>query len=467
MTKTTSPATADVLRMIRVDHIRPAPDNLRADVGDVRELAASIKAVGVLEPLIVSWTPPNGDAHASPLPDDRFVLVVGHRRLAATKLAGNGLVPAIIRQLSERERVESMLIENLQREDLLPLEEAEAYRRLVGLGLSQRELATRVGRSQAHVSKRLSLLELPAEAKAAIIAGALPLADALELVAFAAEPAVIRGALREIAAEVKRGGYRTPAVRLAAAVKDELAVETRVQKSLEELKAAKIRIVDVKNRRSTYMDLGGNFGLGIPQAKHQKEPCHAAYVDSRAGAIHWICTDPNRHAKLGSLASKEAKASAKKAAATRERNKILRAAAPSRAKLLAALVTGRFSKAAIVDFALRQLLQTTLDHAAGPARIAAELLAVKDDDTGRPNFKPYLRGGGDRILRLAYAVALATGEHPFRQLVARSYFDEEFSSHAARYFGHLKTAGYKALKTETEQIHPSNWRRPFDGKGGA
>jgi ParB/RepB/Spo0J family partition protein len=453
----TTPPTPESIVYLRVAEIHPADDNVRAVVGDVDEIAASIKAVGVLEPLVVTGV--NGDGYR---------VVVGHRRLAGAKQAGLDHVPAIIRQLDERQRLEAMLIENLQREDLLPLEEAMGYRRLVGLGLSQRELAARVGRSQAHVSKRLSLLELPAEAKTAIAAGALPLADALELVAFASEPAVIRGALKEIAEDVKRGGYRAPAARVAAQVKQELAAQARRQKSLEELRAAKVRIVDIANRRTTYADLDPRYGLKITPAKHSTEPCHGAYVASD-GSIRYICTEPRRHApKSRGGDGKAAKAAQVKAAATRERNKALRAAAPGRAKLLGSLVAGRFAKGEVLDFALRQLLQTTLDHAGGPARIAGELLGVKTiDANGRPNFKQYLHGGEDRLLRLAYAVALASGEFPFQQLTGRGYFDEEFSSHAARYFAHLQDAGYKPIKTELEQIKSSSWGGPFDGKVGA
>lgn len=463
-----APATPDTLRMLRVDRIKPAPDNLRVALGDVTELAASIKALGVLEPLIVSWLPPAGDPKASPIDSDTYTLVVGHRRLAATKLAGNTLVPAIIRQITERARVEAMLVENLQREDLTPLEEAEGYRRLTELGgIGQADLAKRIGRSQAHVSKRLSLLKLPGEVRTAIVAGSLPLADALELVQFAGKPAVIGGALRQLIEDAKRGGFRAPAARVAAQVEQQLEADAKRQKALEQLKAAKVRIVDVEIRRTTYADLDPRYGLKITPAKHSTEPCHAAYVN-RGGEVRYICTEPGRHAAKSKggdgKASKQAQA---KASATRERNKALRAAAPARVKLLGQLVTGRYSKAEVLDFALRQLLQTTLDHASGPARIAGDLLGVKTGEDGRPNFKPYLRGGEDRVLRLAYAVALATGEHPFQQLTGRGYFDEEFSSHAARYFAHLKAAGYKPIKTELEQIKPSGWRGPFDGKAGA
>jgi ParB/RepB/Spo0J family partition protein len=458
---TAAPPTTDTIRQVPIASVYPADDNPRGKVAltsdEIIELAASIRSVGVLEPLIVT---------ARSAGSGEFRIVAGHRRYAGAVLAKLQTVPVIVRELGDRARLEIMLIENLQRQDLTPLEEAATYLRLTELGLGQVELAKWIGRSQAHVSKRLSLLKLPAEARTAIGTGALPLADALELVQFAGKPAVIGGALRQLVEDAKRGGYRQPAARVAAQVEQHLEADAKRQKALDQLKAAKVRIIDVENRRTTYADLDPRYGLKITPAKHSTEPCHAAYV--RSGEVHYICTEPSRHAAKSKggdgKASKQAQA---KASATRERNKALRAAAPARVKLLGQLVTGRYSKAEVLDFALRQLLQTTLDHANGPARIAGELLGVKAGEDGRPNFKPYLRGGEDRLLRLAYAVSLATGEHPFQQLTGRGYFDEEFSSHAARYFAHLKAAGYKPIKTELEQIKPSGWRGPFDGKAGA
>ena len=88
------------------------------------------------------------------------------------------MVPVIVRRLTDAERTEIMVIENLQREGLAPLEEALAYRRLIDLGYSQRKLAERVGSSQATVSKRLALLNLPEAARAALDSGRITLEDA-------------------------------------------------------------------------------------------------------------------------------------------------------------------------------------------------------------------------------------------------------------------------------------------------
>jgi len=115
-----------------------------------------------------------------------------------------------------------------------------------------------------------------------------------------------------------------------------------------------------------------------------------------------------------------------------------------------------------LEFALRQLIQTALDSKPELGRIAGELLEVKAKDrAGDPRFKA-LANSSAGIDKLAYALAIAAGEAPFAQLAARSYFPEEYSSHAARYFAHLKAANYKATPIELAQIKPSGWRPAFD-----
>jgi ParB family chromosome partitioning protein len=158
------------VQRIPVDALHAADDNVRHDVGDVTELAASNESVGILEPLLVS-------ANA-----DGDVVVAGARRLADAKVAGLADVPAIVRAVSEAERVEIGLIENCQRSDLMALEEAEAYRRLTKEhGYRQRALAKRVGRSQSYIAKRLSLLALPADVRGKVDSGGITLPDTLEL----------------------------------------------------------------------------------------------------------------------------------------------------------------------------------------------------------------------------------------------------------------------------------------------
>ncbi len=474
-------STLPKFQTIPIGELHPAADNLRAEVGDVTELAASITTAGILEPLIVAVTE-RGTTR------QKFTVVTGHRRLAAAKLAGLITVPAIVCEFTDRQRVEAMLIENLQREDLTPLEEAGAYRRLTELGLGQVQLALRVGRSQAHVSKRLALLKLPEAAQAALDAGVLPIADALDLVPFAAP--VIAEVLKRIAQDTRDGRQLYPGAvkRAAAQAAQELEEAQARATALAGLTAAKVSIlkVDQYGRPAGRVHELGKGWDRIPMtpSAHKKHGCHAAYVDGRGG-IHYVCTKPSTHvadpskavakaakeitgavAVAGGKDVKRAAAAKRKAGETRERNKALRAAAPARRKLIAGLVKPAKVPAGVLDFTLRQLVQTFIDHAPAASAIAGELLGIKSTDrAGRPNFKP-LASSSAGVARIAYALALAAGEQPFAQLVGRGYFDEEFSSHAARHFAHLRAAGYKPTVVELRQIKPSGWRKPFDGAGG-
>jgi ParB family chromosome partitioning protein len=129
----------------------------------IHELAASIREVGILQPLVVRTT------------EGGFELIAGERRLRAAQEAGLDRVPVLIRQADENESVELALVENLQREDLNPLETAAAYQALMeGFGLSKEQLALRLGKSRAAVTNTLRLARLPEGIQALLEEGTLP-----------------------------------------------------------------------------------------------------------------------------------------------------------------------------------------------------------------------------------------------------------------------------------------------------
>lgn len=147
-----------------VDSIFPNAKQPRRhfDEKSLHELRDSIAEHGVLEPLIVR---PIGT---------RYEIVVGERRWRASRLAGLNTVPAIVRELDEREATEIALVENLQREDLNPIEEAAAYKRLLEeFHLTQQQVAERVGKERSTVANRLRLLELCEAAQQYVIEGTL------------------------------------------------------------------------------------------------------------------------------------------------------------------------------------------------------------------------------------------------------------------------------------------------------
>jgi len=144
--------------------IRPNPDQPRRRFSDAEmaTLTASIREHGVLQPVLVAETL------------DGYQLIAGERRVRAAIAAGLDRIPAVVRHLDERERLELALIENLQREDLDPIESAHGFRRLIDdFGLTHEAIAGRVGRARSTVANTLRLLDLAAVVQAAIADGSI------------------------------------------------------------------------------------------------------------------------------------------------------------------------------------------------------------------------------------------------------------------------------------------------------
>jgi len=142
----------------------------------IEELAASIKANGVIQPIVVRRLPEGTSGGA------RYEIVAGERRWQAAKLAGLSDIPTIVRELSDREAVAVALIENIQREDLTPAEEARAFTRLIGeFSLTHQEVGEAVGRSRAAVTNLIRLLDLPAAVVAMIDAKTISMGHARAL----------------------------------------------------------------------------------------------------------------------------------------------------------------------------------------------------------------------------------------------------------------------------------------------
>lgn len=179
------------------------PDNPVARIDDVEALAESVREVGVLQPLLLA---PAG-AFTAAHPEHRdtvdgyeWVVLAGHRRLAAAAEAGLGEVPAVMRQdLSQLGRDDEVLLhENLHRKELTPLEEARGYARMSERSLSQRAIAKHTGISQGQIAKRLSLLKLVPEAQSAVDSGRLAVVEALE---WAKEPSDVQTTALELLTE--------------------------------------------------------------------------------------------------------------------------------------------------------------------------------------------------------------------------------------------------------------------------
>lgn len=177
-----------LIRDLPVHEIRPSRLQPRSEISseDVAELAASIADRGVLQPIVVRPV------------DDGFELVAGERRWRAALAAGLQVVPSVVRHLSDQESLEVALLENLQREDLRPLEKARAYRRLQDeFGITQEQIAARLRKSQAAIANTLRLLLLPEEVQQTLDRGRITEGHARALLALAA-PQAMRDACREI-----------------------------------------------------------------------------------------------------------------------------------------------------------------------------------------------------------------------------------------------------------------------------
>lgn len=141
------------LQELPLAHIEPSPVQPRAYFGDeaLAALTASIREVGVLQPVLVRQTGP-----------ERYELIAGERRWRAARQAGLRTIPALVRSADPTQSLEQALVENLHREDLNPLEEAAAYQQLIDeFGLTQDQVAGRVGRSRSAVANTVRLLQLP------------------------------------------------------------------------------------------------------------------------------------------------------------------------------------------------------------------------------------------------------------------------------------------------------------------
>ena len=177
---------------IELTAIRPNPYQPRRtfDEAALQELAASIKESGVFQPIILR----------QPDPDlNRYEIIAGERRFRASKLAGKTTIPAIVRTMSDSQMMEVAVLENLQREDLTPLEEAQAYQSLMDrLQLTQAQVAEKLGKSRPYIANYLRLLGLPQPVKDMLEDHRLSMGQARTLLGLKDERALVKLAQRAV-----------------------------------------------------------------------------------------------------------------------------------------------------------------------------------------------------------------------------------------------------------------------------
>jgi ParB family transcriptional regulator, chromosome partitioning protein len=257
--------------LLELDQIEQNPYQTRTEFEEraLSDLAGSIQAQGVLQPIVVRPSVrPSARPEVHPDGRERFILILGERRFRASKIAGKTTIPAIVKRVSEQQAAEMTLVENLQRQDLDCLDQAQAFAKLsTQFGLKQEEIGKRVGVSREQVSNYLRLLKLPPEVQAALRNKELSYSHARLLLSLSDESQIIKVArvviakkmsvalLEEMvmdshiakaeAAEPKEGGARwvDPNVRAA-------------QRSLEVVLGMRVRIRDRKGKGKITIEYG-------------------------------------------------------------------------------------------------------------------------------------------------------------------------------------------------------------------
>lgn len=239
-----------------IEDIHPAPDQPRKRFAEaeLEELAQSIRAHGVIQPLIVR-----------PRSEGGFVLIAGERRWRASQRAGLHQVPVVVQDVSPKESFERALVENLQRSDLNPMEEAEAYARLVSEhGYTQEQIAERVGKERSTVANSLRLLKLPPSVREKVEEGTLSMGHARALLALESVPDIevvsrqvvarglsVRATEGLIRQRLKGERARTAPVAPPAKSASVRDVENRLTKSL----GAQVNLTEDKNGKGGTIEI--------------------------------------------------------------------------------------------------------------------------------------------------------------------------------------------------------------------
>ena len=244
---------------VEINLIDPNPYQTRRRISEeaLNELAESVRVSGVVQPVVLR-----------PGADGRFQLVAGERRLLASKRAGRTRIPAVVRQISNEQAMEITIIENLQREDLNPMEQARAFERLSReFGLTQEQIASRTGKDRTSIANFIRLLKLPAAVQEALETGVLSFGHGKVLMSLSGFPEQLEKAAQETITrqlsvrqtEELVGRLMNPE---AAAQKKSKAVEAldpnvrEAQRGLERALGVKVEIHDHKGKGKIVLSYG-------------------------------------------------------------------------------------------------------------------------------------------------------------------------------------------------------------------
>ena len=443
-----NPAVAELLT-VRLDDITIPDGNHRQDLGDLESLAESIRRIGLVQPPTVRRNV-TGD----------YQLVAGQRRVTAARMAGLSEIEVVVRDYSDGSSLHAaQATENIARKALSDVEEAVAYQELLDLGITSDDIASIVGTTTKRIGEYVSVLNLPKKVRRELSSGSINFDEALMLTQLADTPERLNAALRNA-----HNGWN-----LASAVQHELherEVQRKIAASQEELEKRGVPIVEQPretfSRRAKVQRLGNGWGcIPITPAKHAKEPCHAACVDSYGGDIIYLCTDVQRHAGVvpGIEAPEDRKAARAAKRAERQTEKL---AVEARRTLLAKRLQSRTDTREATDLLKRVWILEADD---GVAAIACDLLGIADVETGYRGHAATLVNRVDRhpeeLSRVSLALALARGE----QYAVRQYVSLDERLVFAQHLRYLVQLGYAPTEAERARAHTAD--EPFDGDGAA
>jgi len=195
LTAASETSSREGVREVPTTSVAPNPHQPRQhmDPDALEELAASIKELGLIQPLIVSEAPADTE------PGIQYLLIAGERRLEASKLAGFSTVQVIVKEATPQQMLELALVENIQRADLNPLEEATAYQHLSqDFGLTQQQIADRVGKNRVSVANALRLLRLPPFCKSVLASGQISEGHARALLGLEDDEDLLKRAIKTV-----------------------------------------------------------------------------------------------------------------------------------------------------------------------------------------------------------------------------------------------------------------------------
>jgi ParB family chromosome partitioning protein len=356
------------------------PGNIRDDLGDLTEMTASIKAVGVLEPVIIT---PVLDEDGKAAKKAGYRILAGHRRVAAAIRAKASTVPCLIRTDldSDVDAVTTMIVENVHHAALSPTEEAAAYAQLTAFDLTAAQIAERTGRKAKTVRDALKLHRLPEAVQQPVAAGSITLDQAAEIAKFADDEKAHARLLK--AAE---SGYG-----LSYAIAEERHRRERTaRKATNKATLAKAGVKVIGKPKGFPYDGPvapvGSLCLAdgatrYTERSHAQCPGHAAFLDTGTGEPIYVCTDPdsNGHVRMTStryVSPEEAARREAEDAARAERVEALTVASGVRGEFLRTLVATAKQPAAVTSTALLILFGYTDDLPRQHPHLVADLIGI-------------------------------------------------------------------------------------------